>query len=130
MSLTEAKDLDGIRKVLERIADLFAAQEKRLVELIRALESIADSLPSELVFRGALPIPFVPVARSLATPDPKASLHNRLLVALQIVRDALDEGHTFPGAGTLLRDRLFNVEAILSAELGEPIWEGHSKVRS
>ena len=106
MSFMEEKEiLDGIREELvehNRIQRIVAEQLERAAasvrrprpELARALRRL-ELFPRE--------------------PGEAYRREQQFRRALQIVRDALDEGHTFPAAGTLLRERLFSVEAILSA---------------
>lgn len=48
-----------------------------------------------------------------------------LLRALELVREALDEKGKDAASEIRNRDRLFQAEAILAAELGEPVWKGH-----
>jgi len=97
------------------VLDLQLLSLEALRTIAERLETIAESLP----------IPFVPVepsgkdVREIARENTRLNLSR----ALKIVRQALDEGHPYPGEGTLLRVRLFDVEALLSAELGQPVWE-------
>jgi len=59
-----------------------------------------------------------------------SSLHSEhrlrnLQKALQLVRDTLDAKEATLDSQTV--DRLFDAEALLSVELGQPVWEGREK---
>ncbi len=75
----------------------------------------------------SLPIPFVPVVPDEAK-DPEHVMvkQTKLDEALGLVRLILDsEAVCGPGlSGSTNAARLYEVEAILSRELGNPIWEG------
>lgn len=89
-----------------------------LAEINRNIERIADHVQLEYELR---------IKAHRTAPESPGILRNpKLHRALVLVREILDEDQPARETrDTILRDRLFEVEALLSAELGEPVWEGH-----
>jgi len=110
--MTTEELLDGIRGELMVI-------QSHAGRVAMSLESIADSLP----------IPFVPVEAPEAAAWSSYRREQQFRKALEIVRAILDNvAPNGPNATphTDASRRLFDVEALLSAELGQPVWEGRS----
>lgn len=125
MSIREALTPDAIVELPDLNGLVDEIRESNRIQRI-----VAEQLES---IRAALPIPFVPVEAKdpehvmacgiIKTSEVKLA---KLDEALALVRLILDTGG--PGLpGSPNAARLFEVEAILSRELGNPIWEGGPK---
>lgn len=100
-------------EIFEGILEQLREHNNLTEQIVGQLASIADSLP----------IPFVPV---VPVPEERYRREQQFHKALELVRNALDEGKPAIGAGVVvLHDQLFQIEALLAAELGEPVWKSH-----
>ncbi len=118
MSIPAEETIDVLAEIREELEELpfIRAELEELVEITETLKRIAASVESW--HAGKRPVEIVH-----AVP---AEMQERLMRALGHVRGVLDcEGDVEPGRALPVnaRARLFDVEAILSAELGQPVWD-------
>jgi hypothetical protein len=100
------------REIFDGIRDELVEHNRLMGTATAHLEGIADLL---LRIADSLPIPFVPTKE--AERQREESFHR----ALKHVREYLDSASA-PSISTL-----YDVEAILSLALGNPIWEGRNE---
>jgi len=126
--MEEKEILDEIRQEFvehNRIQRIVAEQLEKAAACSDQQNLFTQRIVEQLACIGeSLPISFVPVERK-ETPglvDVGESVRN-LRKALELVREILDGRDHFISLSPTLHKGLFEVEALLSAELGQPVWE-------
>lgn len=110
----ELKELPFIRESLDE-------QNQQLEKIERSLERIADQVQLGVEFYRGAPQKVEPGFQQPEPSQPVTRLELDARKALYVVRAILDsQGELVPSG----RERLFEIEELLSRALGNPIWEG------